>query len=430
MRIAPRHPAHTATTAQLAASYPFISEGGLGGAGCYVGVDLFGGGSFAFFPWTLMRRGIIAAPHIALIGQSGKGKSALAKCLCWRLLVFGVQCWLIDPKGECGPLCEAAGVTPIRLEPHGRVRLNPLDPRIADPQSKARHVARDQLALLQAILETSLQRRLSSEERTACELALREAGRRSDEPTLPGVVAALLEPSADDAAEVRTTPEALAAASREAALELRRMVSPTGDLAGMFDGPTTGNFDLAAPMVSLDLSAVRDSDALGVLMTCAAAWMQRALRRRDGVRRLVVWDEAWEIMAHLGCARWMRRSLKYGRAYDVANLVIAHRATDFLGTGDAGSEQQRIAQGLLQDCETRIFYWQRREHLNAVQNLVQLTDVECDHIARHGPRGRGLWQVGQRSFVVQHVVGPDEWPLVRTDDSDLDEDDLEEDGVA
>jgi len=430
MRIAPRHPAHASTTAQLAASYPFIGEGGLGGSGCYVGVDLYGGGSFAFFPWELMRRGIISAPHIALIGQGGKAKSSLAKCLCWRLLVFGVQCWVIDPKGEYGSLCAAAGVTPIRLEPGGAVRLNPLDPRIADPRASSRSVARDQLALLQAILETSLGRRLASEERTACELALREAARRSGEPTLPAVVAAMLEPSPDDAAEVLTTPAALAAASREAALELRRMVSATGDLAGMFDGPTTGSFDITAPIVALDLSAVRDSDALGVLMTCAASWMQRALRRRDGVRRMVVWDEAWEIMAHLGCARWMRRSLKYGRAYDVSNLVIAHRATDFLGAGADGTEQHHIAQGLLQDCETRIFYWQRREHLNAVRDLVQLTDVECDHIARQGPRGRGLWQVGQRSFVVQHVVGPDEWAFVRTDHSDVDENEFDDGDAA
>jgi hypothetical protein len=188
----------------------------------------------------------------------------------------------------------------------------------------------------------------------------------------------------------------------------------------MFDGPTRGSFDLSSPIVALDLSAVRDSDALGILMTCAASWMQRALRRRDGTRRLAVWDEAWEIMAHLGCARWMRRSIKYGRAFDVANLVIAHRASDFRAAGGAGSEQHLIAQGLFEDCETRIVYWQQQEGVRAAKELLQLTDTECDVISRLG-RGRGLWKVGHRSFVVQHVVGPDEWCFVRTDDAGTEE---------
>jgi hypothetical protein len=44
MRRGPRHLAHTATTAALAASYPFIAEGGLG-TGCYIGLDVYGGAS-------------------------------------------------------------------------------------------------------------------------------------------------------------------------------------------------------------------------------------------------------------------------------------------------------------------------------------------------------------------------------------------------
>jgi hypothetical protein len=32
------------------------------------------------------------------------------------------------------------------------------------------------------------------------------------------------------------------------------------------------------------------------------------------------------MMADLACARWMQRSLKYGRAFDLANVVIIHRS--------------------------------------------------------------------------------------------------------
>src|SRR5204863_7275311 len=92
------------------------------------------------------------------------------------------------------------------------------------------------------------------------------------EPTLPQVVEILLRPTAEMAALLATTPEELAQAARQAALGLQRLCE--GDLRGMFDGPTTPGLDLDARFVCLDLSAVYDSSALGILMTCAAAWLR------------------------------------------------------------------------------------------------------------------------------------------------------------
>ena len=48
--------------------------------------------------------------------------------------------------------------------------------------------------------------------------------------------------------------DGLAERNREVAFALRRLGE--GDLAGMFDGPTTLDVDLTAPVVSLNLRAV------------------------------------------------------------------------------------------------------------------------------------------------------------------------------
>jgi hypothetical protein len=50
--------------------------------------------------------------------------------------------------------------------------------------------------------------------------------------------------------------------------------------------------------VVLDLSAVYHSPALGVLMACAAAWLQNAVRAQDHHRIIVVVDEAWAILSN------------------------------------------------------------------------------------------------------------------------------------
>jgi len=75
-----------------------------------------------------------------------------------------------------------------------------------------------------------------------------------------------------------------------------------GDLCGMFDGPTSDGLRLDGPLVVLDLSAVYHSPALGVLMTCAAAWLQSAVRSHHSNRIILVVDEAWAILSKAGVA--------------------------------------------------------------------------------------------------------------------------------
>lgn len=68
----------------------------------------------------------------------------------------------------------------------------------------------------------------------------------------------------------------------------------------MFDGPTTDGLRLDGPLVVLDLAAVYHSPALGVLMACAAAWLQHAVSSGRSRRILLVVDEAWAILGNPG----------------------------------------------------------------------------------------------------------------------------------
>jgi hypothetical protein len=438
-------PPHRATTAQLQAVYPFVAQGGLGARGAYIGRDLLGG-AFAYDPWELYEAGTITSPNALVIGQIGRGKSALVKSWLWRELVFGRQAWIIDPKGEYSALAAACGVEPIRLVPGGAIRLNPLDPPggrsgrgrdpgprapVGGPASAAARAAgrtrrasapadagetlRQQAELLASLCAASMGRALLPPERTAVELALSTATRslRSGRPpTLPAVVRALLLPDREAAATVHTDQATLAADGREVGLELRRMVE--GDLRGMFDAETTPGIDLAAPLVVLDLSAVYMSAALGVLMTCAAAWLQAAFASGDNVRRILVVDEAWAVLSDLAIARWLRSSAKLSRSHGVATVVVVHRLSDLTAAGDQGSEQVRLARGLLADVETRIVYGQPPSEVAGARDLLGLSDTEADLLPRL-PRGVALWKVGNRTMLVEHRLGRAERAIVDTD---------------
>jgi type IV secretory pathway VirB4 component len=400
-------PAHRATTAHLQALYPFVAEAGLGGRGAYVGRDLFGG-SFCHDPWDLYRRGVITNPNVVVLGQIGRGKSTAVKCMLLRQQVFGRQAWVVDPKGEYGPLAEACGSVPLRMVPGGRLRLNPLEVPGGDPGETARRRSE----LLCSLAAASLARELSPAERTAADLAARSVDSGPAVPTLPAVIAAMLEPDPSAAASVRTDASSLAADGRPVALELRRLVQ--GDLAGMFDGPTTPGIDLAGPMVVLDLSALYASPALGILMTCTTAWLQAAVTGAGGAKRFVVVDEAWAILHNLAIARWLQSGFKLSRAQGVANVAVIHRLSDLRAAGADGSQQQRLAEGLLADSETRVVFSQPPSELDAAADLLGLTATEVDVLPQL-PRGVALWKVGGRSFLVEHRISPREAALVDTD---------------
>jgi len=403
---------HRATTAQLQAAYPFVAESGLGTGGAYIGRDLLGG-AFAYDPWELYQAGRITSPNAIIIGQIGRGKSALVKSYLWREMVFGRQAWVVDPKGEYFALAAACGVTPIRLVPGGQIRLNPLDPPGGAREAEPDH--RRQSELLASLAAASLGRPLLPAERTAAELALTTVAsndRSGLPPTLPDVVGALLQPEPAAAAAVHTDLAALAADGRQVALELRRLVE--GDLRGMFDGPTTPGLNLDAPLVVLDLSAVYTSAALGILMTCATAWLQAAFASGDGIRRIVVVDEAWAVLSDLAIARWLRASAKLSRAHGVATWVVVHRLSDLTAAGDQGSEQVRLARGLLADVETRVVYGQPPSEVDAARDLLGLSDTEAELLPRLA-RGVALWKVGSRTFLVEHRLGAAERAIVDTD---------------
>jgi hypothetical protein len=413
MRARSRQPVHRATTAQVQSAYPFMAQDALATAGVYIGTDLCGGGGAVVYdPWALSGT-VLTGPGAIVVGELGEGKSALVKAYVYRQIAHGRRAVMLSVKPrENDRLCEAVGVAPIRLEPGGTVRLNPLDPHIGDPDAPPQRRRLDQLGVLLAIVGAALGRDLTPVERAACGLALADAAHRTEEPVLPDIVEALLHPSVSAAERVAMSQEELVATSRDAALELRRLCD--GDLHGMFDGPTTGEIDLDAPLVSFDLSAVYMSAALGVLMACAAAWLQRAVRRPDPVHRIVVVDEAWAILRHLGVARWLAASWKLARAHRIQCIAVVHRLSDLGATGATDSEQVQLARGLLADSETRIIHSLRPEEARATKELLGLSDVEAEIIAAL-PRGCALWKVGQRSVVVQHRFSDDERWIVDTE---------------
>src|SRR5262249_37648797 len=158
---------------------------------------------------------------------------------------------------EYDRLADALGVRPIALSAGGHVKLNPLTPRGG---------VQRQLNLLYSVAAAALERPLTPEEKRAGQEALNVPARRSNhDPTLPDVVDVVLHPTGEMADALAMDISEIANAVRPIAFSLDQLCS--GNLKGMFDGPTTPGLDLDAPLVVLNLRSVLNTHttALGIL---------------------------------------------------------------------------------------------------------------------------------------------------------------------
>jgi len=415
--------AHRATSATLAAAYPFLAEGGLGGEGMLIGTDAFSRRAFVFDPWVLYERRVIQDPNMSVAGSIGTGKSALLKSLVARSLCFGRRAYVAgDPKGEWTGLTEAVGGTAIQLGPGMPARLNPLDAgarpeALSDGDWRAK-VRTHRLNLLTSLAESLMGRPLQPVEYTAIGAGLDRTVAATVRPTLPQVVRLLLDPDATAALPPGVSSVAqLVDDGRHVGHALARLV--LGDLAGLFDSESTVAFDPARPMISIDVSRIgEDSPLIPLVMTCTSAWMEAALRDPRGGKRWMVYDEAWKIMRHPPLVRRMETQWRLSRHWGIANVLAVHQWADFDAVGDLGSQTRAQAKSLLAETSTRVIYRQPADQLAQTAAVMGLNRTETELLPTL-VLGRGLWRIlgqgGPRAFLVQHLLTERELVMFDTD---------------
>lgn len=415
--------AHLASSRAFGALFPFlVADAGRSRAGVYIGGDVLSGAPFMFDPFTAYASGAVTSPSMFLLGNVGARKSSLMKTLAMRAALLGRRSFIIDPKGEYGPVAQAMGGQVLRLEPHGAHRLCPLATgpgvhaaNIGAVRGLVELVAGDTLTSVQAGLLGAAVATVTGYDPTD------HAGTVRHTATLTDIAAAIHTPTEPMLHSVDLTADEWRAAAQELGFVLRRITDPTtGDLAGMIDGASTITADPACPITIIDVSAVyaaREHSPLAfpLVLTAAIAWVHARILETRSPSYLMV-DEAWAVLGHLSTARYLQAALKMSRQWGLATLLTMHRLSD-LHIGSAGSELFGIVEGLLRDVGTTIIYRQPPGERPLLKALLALPDGQLDDVvlSPRFPAGRGLWRVGADVAVVQHVVSEWELPLLDTD---------------
>lgn len=413
--------AHTSATA-----YPYVAGPSLGLNGVWLGEEVHGGGAFLADPWALYEQGVISGMSCLLFGTVGSGKSSLAKSWVIRLALAGRKLSVpSDLKGEWVPVVEALGGSVIQVAPGLSTRLNPLDegsrPRfnshgdqMHDKEWASIVQQRRAMMLVTIVKIIRGNKELDDHEAGALRHALQGAEARANkeqrQPIVPDVRAELISMRNDDK-------EQLLPGMREAAdrLQLALETVESGELSGMFDGPSTVSMDGTVPGVVIDTSAVRYASpvAARIVSACCGAWMEAMISEDDG-QRVVVYEEGWDSISNEADLERMMKGWKLARHYGVFNILILHKVTDLDTAGGQGSRQAAMAQSLLADADIKIIYRQDRAALRATNEKLELS-AEERVLLQKMPKGRGLWRVKNSTFEVQNILTEAERPLLDTD---------------
>ncbi|MEU7230080.1 ATP/GTP-binding protein [Streptomyces chrestomyceticus] len=436
-----RRPLHTETTTSQALYLP-IAPPTLGTAGAVIGRELYSGKAFIYCPFSAFGDGLPGG-NMIVMGDTGRGKSALTKTYTARQIRLGRKIIVLDTKeqkereeGEWAALGRSlTGRAPVKFTPgggRGSSCINPMDPTITGKR---------QVELIRTIVELGLGKPLDEFAGSALRIAIRRAHQRAGEesraPVLADVAAALRAPEESDARAKERTRQELLGDGLEASYVLDRLCGndqdSTGDLIGMLDGPTSLDIDLDGDMVVFDLTKVPSG---GVAMTilvavisifleevwlrpmceCGAepaqhqrvtvdaasgAWELGAnektgCRRYTQRKRILVCEEAWHILGTPQLAALLEKFLKFARGYGLSCIFIVHHLSDI----DDSAETQAA----LKMADTIIIYSMKKSEAEDTVARLGLPAWTAEHIMRLR-RGVALWKVGEVIYPgVQHLL--------------------------
>lgn len=383
----------TMDTAALAAGFPFASADlpTPSTGGVLLGRNTHTRGLILWDRWSQPNYNTV------ILAKSGAGKSYLAKLELLRWLYHGVQALVIDPEHEYQRLAEAVGGTYLHLG-HPQVHLNPFDlPSGGEPDTLARRAL-----FAHTLISGLLGGPLDADTTAALDRAVLAAYKAR------GI-------TADPRSHARPVPQL---ADLAAALE--RDGGPAATLAGrlapyvsgshrrLFDGPTTTRPH--GHLVGFSLRDLPDElKATGMLLALDAVW-RTASNPNDRQRRLVVVDEAWQLLRDPAAAGYLYRFAKSARKHWCGLTVVTQDPADVL--------QSPLGQAIVQNAATQLLLGQAAQAIQALTGAFGLSQGEQAHLLAAQP-GDALLLAGPHRLALRSLASTTEHRLVTTDPAEL-----------
>lgn len=391
---------HNMNTGALSTSFPFTSADLTQEKGVLYGVNMHNNGLVIFDRFSLENANMV------VFAKSGAGKSFMVKLEALRSMMMGAEIIIIDPENEYERLCDAVGGTYIHLSLNSQTRMNPFDlPRVIESE-EAEDALRANLITLHGLLRLMMggaqlaqsniaMPALSPIEESDLDQALIDTYARagitsdplthnSEPPTILDLYETLLH---------------MGGTGPQLAQRLRKYT--TGTFAGIFSQQSNVNINNSMVVFSIrDLEDELRPVAMYIILSYI--WNKT---RSDQRKRLLIVDEAWQLMKYDDSANFLFSLAKRARKYFLGLTTITQDVEDFMGS--------KMGRAIVANASMQMLLKQSTSAVDVLAEVFKLTDEERKRLAQF-PVGQGLFFAGPNHVHVQVIASPTETSLITT----------------
>jgi len=390
-------------TGALSTSFPFTSANLSQDNGILYGINMHNSGLVIFDRFSLENGNSV------VFAKSGAGKSFAVKLEALRSMMFGTEVIIIDPENEYQKLADSVAGAYVRLSLSSSTRINPFDlPKVIDPE-EADNALRSNLIMLHGLLRlmmggaqaqlvggnNSVSPALNPIEESDLDTALIEtyakAGITNDpltQNTIPPTIADLYD-----------TLLHMGGSGPQLAQRIRKYT--TGTFAGIFSQQSNINID--NPFVVFNVRDLEDElRPVAMYIVLNYIWNRT---KSDKKKRLLIIDEAWQLMKYEDSANFIFSLAKRARKYNLGITTISQDVEDFMGS--------RMGRAIVANASMQLLFKQSPSSVDVLADVFKLTEEEKKRLSQF-PVGQGLFFAGPNHVHIQVVGSQTEMNLVNT----------------
>ena len=391
-------------TGAISTSFPFTSADLTDDSGILYGINMHNNGLVIFDRFRLENANMV------VFAKSGAGKSFTVKLEAMRSMMIGSDIIIIDPENEYERMCDAVGGSYIRLSLNSDTRINPFDlPKVID-SDEADDSLRANLVTLHGLLRLMLGGSQSGENNTAVPLTPAEeadldqalidtyarAGITSDPLTHNSIPPTI--------SDLYDTMLHMGGTGPQLAQRLRKYTS--GTFAGIFSQQS--NIDINNSMVVFNIRDLED-ELRPVAMYIVLSHVWNIVRSYQKKRMLIV-DEAWQLMKYSDSANFLFSLAKRARKYFLGLTTITQDVEDFVGS--------KMGRAIVANSSMQVLLKQSPSAVDVLSDVFKLTGEEKKRLSNF-PVGQGLFFAGQNHVHIQIQASPTETRLITTNPGDI-----------
>jgi len=393
-------------TGALSASFPFTSSDLSRNEGVLYGLNRHNNGLVLFDRFSLENA------NMAIFAKSGAGKSFFVKLEALRSLMFGTEILIIDPENEYQALCEAVGGSYLRLSLSSETRLNPFDlPRVLDSED-ADNALRTNIITLHGLLRLMMggAGATQTNQMGGTEQVITPLTPAEDSDLDVAIINTYAKAGiTNDPLTHNATPPTMNdlyntlndMTGNGPALAQRLRKYTTGTFSGIFS--TQSNVDINNKFVVFNIRDLED-ELRPVAMYIVLNYVWNKVKS-DKRKRILIVDEAWQLMKYEDSANFMYSIAKRARKYQLGLTTISQDVEDFLGS--------RMGRAIVANSSLQLLLKQAPSAIDLVGQVFKLTQSEMARLTQF-PVGEGLFFAGLNHVVMRVLASDTEYGLVNT----------------